>query len=228
MGLDPLDELERVAVGADGGLPLGGSDQVGAGGGGVAGFDEVMADAGRGRTQGLETGGGVAVDTAAPVGGDIGRQGVTDQAVPELVVRAGVFDDAGVESGVEMGEGVVVGQVGERDELVGVEGRAEHGDSLQDVAGLGAEGGERDRIGGLLPGGGGAGPAGELDDGERRSAGKLHDAGDGVGGGVGLVAAGQLLGLRGCERRQLVGDGGGPRGEAGAELLEASVSGVGR
>ncbi len=79
--------------------------------------------------------GGVAVDAAAPVGRDIGRQGVTDQAVPELVVRAGVLDDAGVESGVEMGEGVVVGQVGERHELVGVEGRAEHGHSLQDVAG---------------------------------------------------------------------------------------------
>ena len=176
-----------------------------AGGGGVAGLDEVVADAGRRRTQGFQTGGGVAVDPAAPVGGDIGRQGVTDQAVPELVVGAGVCDDAGVEGGVEMGEGVVVGQVGERDELVGVEGRAEHGHPLQDVPGLGAEGGERDRVGGLLPGRGGPGPAGELDDGERRSARQLHDAGHGVGGGVGLVAAGQLLGLRGCERRRARG-----------------------
>ena len=141
VGLDPLDEFEGVAVGADGGLALGGSDQVRAGGGGVAGLDQVVADAGRGRTQGFQTGGGVAVDTAAPVGGDIGREGVTDQAVPELVVRAGVCDDAGVEGGVEVDEGVVVGQVGERDELVGVEGRAQHGHSLQDVPGLRAEGG---------------------------------------------------------------------------------------
>ncbi len=170
VGLDPFDELEGVAVGADGGLALGGSDQVRAGGGGVAGLDQVVADAGRGRTQGFQPGGGVAVDTAAPVGGDIGRQGVTDQAVPELVVGAGVGDDAGVQGGVEMGEGVVVGQVGERDELVGVEGRAEHGHPLQDVPSLGAEGGERDRVGGLLPGRGGPGPAGQLDDRERRSA----------------------------------------------------------
>ena len=112
VGLDPLDEFEGVAVGADGGLALGGSDQVGGGGGGVAGFDEVVTDAGRRRAQGFQTGGGVAVDPAAPVGGDIGRQGVTDQAVPELVVGAGVGDDPAAEGGVEMGEGVVVGQVG--------------------------------------------------------------------------------------------------------------------
>ena len=70
------------------------------------------------------------------------------------------------------------------------------------------------------PGKGGAGPAGQLDDHERRSVRQFHDAGHRVGGGVGLVAAGQLLGLRGCERRELVGDGASAAGEAGPELLE--------
>ena len=220
MGLYPLDERERVAVGTDGGLALGCSDQVRAGGGGVASLDQVVADAGRGRTQGFQTGGGVAVDPAAPVGGDIGRQGVTDQAVPELVVRAGVCDDTGIQGGVEMHEGVVVGQISERDKLVGVEGRAQNGHPLQDVPSLRAKGGQCHRVGGLLPGGGGPGPAGELDDRERRSARQLHDAGHRVGGGVGLVAAGELPGLGGCERSEFVGDGAGAGGEAGAELLE--------
>jgi hypothetical protein len=92
-------------------------------------------------------GGGVAVDAPAPVGGHVGGEGVADQAVPELVVGAGVFDHPGVERGVEMGEGLVIGQVGERHELVGVEGRAEDRDPLQDVTGLGAEGGEGDGVG---------------------------------------------------------------------------------
>ena len=151
VGLDPLDEVESVAVGADGGLALGRSDQVRSGGGGVARLYQVVADAGRGRAQGFQTGGSVSVDMAAPVGGDIDRESVADQAVPELVVRAGVCDDTGVEGGVEMDEGVVVGQVGERHELVGVEGRAQHSHSLQDVPGLRAEGGQRDRVGGPLP-----------------------------------------------------------------------------
>ena len=191
-----------------------------AGGGGVACLYQVVADPGRGRTQGFQPGGGVAVDTAAPVGGDIGRERVTDQAVPELVVRTGVGDDAGVQGGVEVGEGVVIRQVGERDELVGVEGRAQHGHPLQDVPSLRAEGGQRDRVRGLLPRRGGPGPAGQLDDRERRSGRQLHDAGHRVGAGVGLMTAGQLLGVRGCEGAELVDDGAGAGGQAGPELLE--------
>ena len=68
--------------------------------------------------------------------------------------------------------------------------------------------------------GGGPGPAGQLDDRERRSARQFHDAGHRVGVSVGLVAAGQLLGLRGGERGEFVGDGASASGEAGAELLE--------
>ena len=151
MGLHRFDQIEGVAVGADGSLPLGCSQQMWGGRSGVAGFDQVVAHSCRRRAQRLEMHSSVAVDAAAPMGRHIGGQGVTDQAVPELVVRSRVLDDAGVKSGIEMGEGVVIGQAGERHELLGIESRAEHGDPLQDLSGSGAEGGESDRVSGLLP-----------------------------------------------------------------------------
>ena len=77
--------LERVAVGADRRLGLGGAQQVGHGLDVGAGLEQVVADAGRGGVQLDQPAGGVAVDAAPPVGGDVVEERVADEPVAEPV-----------------------------------------------------------------------------------------------------------------------------------------------
>ena len=90
-----------------------------------------MTDTSRRRLQLDQAVGGVAVDAASPVRRNVLEQRVADEAVAEPVADARGLDDARGERVVEVVERVVFGQPGQRDELVGVERRADDRDALQ-------------------------------------------------------------------------------------------------
>ena len=132
---DRVDERQRVAVGADSGFRLGRPHQVRHGVRARAGRQEVVADPHGRRAQLDQAPGGVAVDLAAPVLGDVAGQRVPDEAMAEPVARARGLDDPRGQGVVEMAEGLRLGQPGQRDELVGVERRAGHRHPLEHLAG---------------------------------------------------------------------------------------------
>ena len=79
--------------------------------------------------------GGVAVDPATAVGRHVVEQRVAHEAVAEPVAGARRLDDQRGEGVVEVVERLLLRQPGQRDELVGVERRADDGDPLQHLAG---------------------------------------------------------------------------------------------
>ena len=79
--------------------------------------------------------GGVAMDPAPAVRRHVVEQRVADETVAEPVAGAARLDDQRGERVVEVIERFVLGQPGQRDELVGVERRADDGDALQHLAG---------------------------------------------------------------------------------------------
>jgi hypothetical protein len=83
-----------------------------------------MADPHRRRAQLDQAAGGVAVDLAAPVLGNVAGERLPDEAVPEPVARARGLDDPRGQGVVEMAESLRLGQPGQRDELIRVERRA--------------------------------------------------------------------------------------------------------
>ena len=79
--------------------------------------------------------GGVAMDPAPPVRRHVVEQRVAHEAVAEPVAGARRLDDQRGERVVEVVERLLLGQPGQRDELVGVERRADDRDALQHLAG---------------------------------------------------------------------------------------------
>lgn len=130
VGADGIDEREGVPVGAEGRFGLGGGEQERDGAASLAGLDEVMADPGGGGAEGLEALGGVAMDALPAVRGEVLQQGVAHKLVPEPVASLGGFEDPQRDGLVELGERFVIGQTGQRDELVDVERGAGDRDPL--------------------------------------------------------------------------------------------------
>ena len=93
-----------------------------------------MADACRRGAELDQPVGGVAVDPAPAVGRDVVEQRVAHEPVAEPVAGARRLDDERGERVVEVVERLVLGQPGQRDELVGVERRADDRHPLQHLA----------------------------------------------------------------------------------------------
>ena len=121
-----------------------------------------MADPRRRRVQLDQAAGGVAVDPAPPVGRDVVEERVADQAVAEPVAGARRLDDQRGEGVVEVVERLLLRQAGERDELVGVERRADHRHALQHLAGGRRDAADHVGVEGLHPPRLVGRPAGEL------------------------------------------------------------------
>jgi hypothetical protein len=148
---DRVRQGQRLAVGAEGGLGLGRLEQMRHGVRGHAARQQVVADArGRGAKLDQPTT-GVAVDLAAPVRRDGLGQRLPDEAVTEPVARGGGLDEFRGQGVVEVAEGLLLGQPGQRDELVGVETGSGHGYPLEDLAGSRPQPGQQAGLEGLGP-----------------------------------------------------------------------------
>jgi hypothetical protein len=203
-----LHQRQRVPVGTHAGGSLGRPHQVRHGVRGRAGPDQVVADAGGRGVQLDQPPRGVAVHLAAPVRRDLLDERVPDEAVAEAVARAGGLDDPRGQRGVEVAEGLLLGQPGQGDELVGVERRPGYRHPLEDVARgrtQAAEHARPERLGPILPASRvrpGCGPAGQLGHKERDAPAQRRDQPDQVGRGVGEVTADERRGVAIAERAQ--------------------------
>ena len=84
-------------------------------------------------------------------GGTSSSERVADELVAEPVAGARRLDDQRGEGVVEAGVGLLLGQAGEGDELVGVERRPDHGDALEHLAGGRRDAADHGGVEGLHP-----------------------------------------------------------------------------
>ena len=119
--------------------------------------------------------GGIGMDPAATVGRHVLEERVAHEPVPEPVAGRGRLDHPCGQRPLEVVVGLGVVETGQGDELVGVEGGADDGDPLQDVAGGRLDPGDHRDLEEVHPGRLDGGPPGHLGDGERDAAGKRRD-----------------------------------------------------
>ena len=163
-----------------------------------------MADAGRRGVQLDQAAGGVAVDPAPPVGRDVVEQRVADEAVAEAVAGARRLDDQRGEGVVEVVERLLLGQPGQRDELVGVERRADDGHTLEHLAGRRCDAADHVGVERLHPARFVGGAAGELVHRERDAAAeRRRSASTSSAVGFGDVAADERRHVVVVERTEL-------------------------
>ena len=151
---------------------------------------------------------GVAMHLAAPVRRDLLGERVPDEAMAEAVGRAGGLDDPRGQGGIEMAEGLLLGQPGQGDEFVGVERRPGYCHPLEDVASgrrQAAEHAGPERLGPIPPGawnepGNEYCPAGQLGHQERDAPAQCHDQLSQLGRRVGEMAADEGRGVAVAER----------------------------
>src|SRR6266567_8856853 len=100
----------------------------------------MVADLDWGGADSTEAGGCVGVDASSAVRWNVIEERLADQTVAEPVAGGGAFDEIGSEGRVEVVEGVgFVLEAAEGSEPVCVEGGADDGHALEDLAGCGRD-----------------------------------------------------------------------------------------
>ena len=203
-----LDQVQGVAVRPDRRGSFGRAQDVRNSRDGFAGFEQVMADLRWGGADATQAGGCVGVDAPAAVGWNVIEQRLADQAVTEPVAGGGAFDEIGSEGRIEVVEGVgFVLEPTHGGEPVGVEGGADDGDALQDLASGGWDAADHVDLDEAHPVGLVGGAAGQLGDGEWDACGERVDLLDEGLVGIGNVAGDERGGGGPVERRELEVDG---------------------